>query len=182
MSLHKYGSDRRHAGVGTNISNHLIIDVRHKLPWRQRIVSDTGTAGLWMAWLWLCRSGIGVIGLLRVAATHPAALGLIAAGSAAVLFSGALTIGGASGALWLWNKIVGGQHEEAPVSAPNYAAYFGISDPQLHRCRSAQVCIVHHDAEGRILAIETEIPHPPAAADASGAAGACGPMPLQHAA
>lgn len=135
-----------------------------------------------MAWLWLCRSGIGVVGLVRIAATHPATLSLLAAGSAAVLFRGALTIGGASGALWLWNKVTGSRQDEAIGAKPNYAAYFGISDPQLHRCRSAQVCIVHHDADGRILAIETETPRPPTAADAQGPGSAAEPLLLQHAA
>lgn len=135
-----------------------------------------------MAWLWLCRSGIGVVGLIRVAATHPATFSLLAAGSATVLVRGALTIGGASGALWLWNKITGSRQEEATAPVPNYAAYFGISDPQLRRCRSAQVCIVHHDADGRILAIETETPRPPTVADVSGAADGAEAPPLQHAA
>lgn len=135
-----------------------------------------------MAWLWLCRSGVGVIGLVRVAASHPATLGLLAAGSTAVLFRGALTIGGASGALWLWNKVAGSRQDKVAVTAPNYAAYFGISDLKLHRCRSAQVCIVHHDADGRILAIETETPRPPTAEDASGSPDDAETPPLQQAA
>jgi poly-beta-1,6-N-acetyl-D-glucosamine biosynthesis protein PgaD len=39
--------------------------------------------------------------------------------------------------------------------SPDYASHFGLTASLLENGRTSQVCVVHHDALGRILAIET---------------------------
>jgi len=148
------------------------------------MLSDMGTAGLWGLWLWLCRPALGVLGWVRGASIQHCVTHLMAIGGASGLERGAFALCSACGVVWLWSKIVErGRIATRSAYSPNYAVHFGLSDLQLHRYRMSQVCIVHHDADGRISAIAPVEPTPPSAVDASApSAGSSGERELAEAA
>ena len=142
-----------------------------------------GTAGLWGLWLWLCRPALGVLAWVRGASIQHGMTHLIAIGGASGLERGAFAVCSACGVVWLWGKIV--QPGRTPARSrysPNYAVHFGLSDLQLHRYRMSQVCIVHHDVDGRISAIAPIEPTPPNAVDISGSAASSDERELAEAA
>jgi poly-beta-1,6-N-acetyl-D-glucosamine biosynthesis protein PgaD len=128
----------------------VIIDVRRQLPWRQRIVSDASTAGLWAGFLWLCRPVVGIFAPARFLDAH-----LVSAGASFAAEKLVLALLAVTACLVLWRKLA--DRRKAPAAgdtSPNYAAHFGLNDLQLHRGRSSQVCVMHHDSEGRIVGID----------------------------
>jgi poly-beta-1,6-N-acetyl-D-glucosamine biosynthesis protein PgaD len=128
----------------------VIINVRRQLPWRQRLISDVSTAGLWVGFLWLCRPVIGIFAPTRFVDAH-----LVSAGAPFAAERMVLTLLVVTAGLLLWRKLA--DRRKAPAAAegaPNYAGHFGLNDLQLHRGRSSQVCVVHHDADGRIVGID----------------------------
>lgn len=132
-----------------------IIDVRRSLPWRRRITSEFATFAVWVAWIVLCLStfassahaasaGRGI----HTSGAHTAAppVGQIEAG----LTLAALGLS----ALWAVPRL----RRTAPrilSATPDYASHFGLPETLVETGRTSQVCIVHHDNAGRILAIET---------------------------
>ncbi|HVY87289.1 MAG TPA: poly-beta-1,6-N-acetyl-D-glucosamine biosynthesis protein PgaD [Hyphomonadaceae bacterium] len=146
----------------------MIIDVRRQLPWRRRLTSDLATASLWGLWLWLCRpivsvfDGLSLLPQAKTVAHH--AITHVAVGKfpLASVERGIAALVIVSVALWLWHKISErGGTVEAPATAPDYASHFQMSEALLKHCRAAQVCVVHHDAEGQIVAIRTVPTLPP---------------------
>ena len=146
--------------TGTTISDSVIINVRRQLPWRQRLISDASTAGLWAGFLWLCRPVLGIF-----APTHFVDAHLVSAGASFSAQRMVLALLVVTAGLLLWRKLA--DRRKAPAAAavsPNYAGHFGLNDLQLHRGRSSQICIVHHDADGRIVGIDAVTPGAQAAA------------------
>ena len=147
--------------TGTTISDSVIINVRRQLPWRQRLISDASTAGLWAGFLWLCRPVAGIF-----TPTHFVDAHLVSAGAPVAAGQIVLLLLAVCGGLMLWRKLA--DRRKAPAAAegsPNYAGHFGLNDLQLHRGRSSQVCVVHHDADGRIVGIDAVTADAPAAAE-----------------
>jgi poly-beta-1,6-N-acetyl-D-glucosamine biosynthesis protein PgaD len=137
----------------------VIINVRRQLPWRQRLISDASTAGLWAGFLWLCRPVAGIFAPTRFVDAHLVSAGAPFAAERMVLALLVVTAG-----LLLWRKLA--DRRKAPAAAdvsPNYAGHFGLNDLQLHRGRSSQVCVVHHDADGRIVGIDAVTADAPSA-------------------
>lgn len=115
-----------------------------------------------MGFLWLCRPVVGIF-----APTHFVDAHLVSAGAPFAAEKIVLALLAVSAGLLLWRKLA--DRRKAPAAAdrsPNYAAHFGLNDLQLHRGRSSQVCVVHHDADGRIVGIEAVTPEAPSAAEA----------------
>lgn len=110
-------------------------------------------------------SGFSVLTHQPLLRTHRAATHFMAHSDTLSLEHGVLAVSGASLLLWLWNKLSGLRKEARCSQAANYALHFGLSELHLHVCRLAQTCIVHHDDDGRIVAIETAAPLPPARAE-----------------
>ena len=134
------------------------------------MLSDMGTAGLWGLWLWLCRPALGALSWLRGAWIQHGVAHLIALGASSAIERGAFALCSACGIVWLWGELSQRRRNAPmPTYSPNYAVHFGLSDLQLHRYRMSQVCIVHHDDDGRISAIASVEPMAPSILDASAA-------------
>lgn len=134
----------------------LIIDARHRLRWHQRLCSDAGTAMLWGAWLWLWRPLFSAFAWLsKLGAGAPPTLLPLAAGLPLGLERSAVALLGTSGTLLLWNLLPARRTPPPPPpSLQDYARHFDLSVEVLVAGRAAAVCVVHHDEQGRIVAIE----------------------------
>lgn len=144
-----------------------IINIRHQLRWHQRLYSDASTLALWSAWLWLCRPAIlGAIGMVGVAfglerpAQHAVAGPALPSIEAMVLL-----LAGVSVLLLLWKRL----SREPAVRPrtdrlPDFGRHFGLGIDQISAARDSRRCVVHHDEQGRIVAIESAAPALPAQA------------------
>lgn len=147
----------------------LIINARHRLAWHQRLVSDASTAMMWGGWLWLwspvLRSSTWLAGLgVR---SYPTLAKLLASGSADDLQRSVVALVGASGTLLVWSRLPARKVRAAPIpTTGEYARHFEVPEHELQAGRRASVCVVHHDASGRIVHVECREP----AGCASGAA------------
>lgn len=132
-------------------SDSLIIDARQQLPWTMRLASDTSTAMLWGWWLWLCRPALSLI--TWVSAYIPPKF--IVLGSATTLEGPMVALVGTSGTLMLWNLLPAKTAPSSKAYTLNtYAQHFELPLTQIVEGRDASVCVVHHDANGRIERIE----------------------------
>lgn len=137
----------------------FIINARHQLDWRQRLLTDAATAGLWVFWLTLMQpltsllqfQVSGHFGL----AVRPLAMNLFLFGHKSLHWL--LALGGTSGLLLAWSRLPVRPAGSLAVSCPIQVASrrHAVCGEQLRSGRGANVCVVHHDEQGRIIAIET---------------------------
>ena len=152
-----------------------IINLRHQLRWHHRLYSDASTLALWSAWLWMCRPLVlGALGLAGVAfgVPHP---GPAASSDHALpsIEEMALLLAGVSGLLLAWNRLSREPAVRPRVDAlPDFCRHFGLDTDQISFARESRRCIVHHDDQGRIIAIESAAPGQPAVNDPSYSAAA----------
>lgn len=123
-----------------------LIDRRRDHSWQRRLPGRLGTGALWL----------GSAGLVGV----PKLMGCLLVGSLLVP------------TLLMLDRKRHGQQPQGrpsnpslalaaiPLSRPDAAARLGLAESQLFRARHASLCTVHHDAEGRIVALDV---HPPVA-------------------
>lgn len=138
-------------------NNSLIIDVRSQLRWHQRMLSDTFTALLWGVWFYLWRPIAGLIAWL-----HSWGI-MLRPASAKFLYTGTLSlesfisVAGAAGLLMLWSLLPKREVSVQPTAHTVQASanYFGIPVESIEQGQAACICVVHHDAFGRIERIET---------------------------
>lgn len=137
------------------MSTTLIINARRQLHWQQRLFSDTSTALMWGGWLYLWRPFLAAAGALSN--LQPLAIKLLGGSSPATLIYSLVALVGSSGTLLLWNLLPARKAREAQrvQTLRDYAAHFALPEHTIVAGRSANVCVVHHDAEGRIVGIET---------------------------
>jgi poly-beta-1,6-N-acetyl-D-glucosamine biosynthesis protein PgaD len=144
------------------MSAHLIIDARDRLPWHQRLASDAGTALLWSGWLWLWAPLVERLAL-AFASAIPLGVRLgpsLAKAGAVSAAAGSLehpvvAFVGASGTLLFLNRLPAPRAEAAPeVTLREQARQHGLAEAELRGAREASVCVVHHDAQGRIVRLE----------------------------
>lgn len=138
----------------------LIIDARHRLRWHQRLMSDASTAMLWGGWLWLWRpllsaaNWLGSVGS-TVGNLHPLLAGLLGASAAINVEGPLLTLAGTSGTLLLWKMLPARKPTApAPRELQDYARHFQLPPATIEAGRRTSVCVVHHDAQGRIVRID----------------------------
>lgn len=136
----------------------VIINARRQLDWKRRVFSDVVTAGLWIGWifLWLpvYRRLHQVIGLhLNFdLAAHEV---LEAVAPISYLHSIVALIGTCV-LLLLWTLLPRRTvtHAHATETLADYASAFALDADLIARGRRGRIVTVHHDAEGRIRAIE----------------------------
>lgn len=136
------------------MSHPLIINVRQQLHWQQRLFSDASTAMLWGLWLWLWRPVLSTLNWLAGmgAGMQPTLLKLMLPAS---VEGGVVALVGTSGTLLLWNLLPARRAAAQP--GPDLAAYaqhFQLPVQAIEAGRESRICVVHHDAQGRILRIE----------------------------
>lgn len=138
-----------------------IIDVRRSLPWRRRIASEFATFAVWIGWSVLCLTTFASSAHAAAAGhrVNQSAIHSAAPPSGQIEAALALAALGIS-ALWAVPRL----RRTAPrtlAQTPDYASHFGLSETLVATGRTSQVCVVHHDASGRILAIETSAQRQP---------------------
>ncbi len=155
----------------------LIINVRGQLRWHHRLFSDAGTLALWSAWLWMCRPAIlAGVGMLAVAfGRKRPAPGTPAGNALPSVEEMALVLIGVCALLLLWNRLSREPAVRPRVDLlPDFQRHFGLSDLAINAARDSQRVLVHHDEQGRIVAIEpaasTRDPRPADGAPFSAAA------------
>ena len=137
----------------------LIIDLRHLLPWHRRYVSNTSTALLWGVWILLWRPFLLLWALVEIKAGHGAA-SLIDAMSLS-LEQGITALIACAVALWLWSRFVPAQRarkRRIVLNSQDYARYFELPEQRVLQAREQKICVVHHDAAGKIIAVTAQ-PH-----------------------
>ena len=139
--------------------DNLIINCRHHLRWHQRLLSNASTAAAWAGWLYLWRPIVNGAGWLTSwsSSYQPLAAKILASSTPSSLEHSALALIGTSGTLLLWSRLPARKptttlhHQETLQS---YASHFGMAEQQILAGRAASVCVVHHDAHGKIIGIE----------------------------
>ena len=138
----------------------IIIDARARLSWHQRIAWDASTAALWGGWLWLwsplLRAGDS---LARLGGDLPWLPKLLPAAGAGSLQLSLVALAGTSGTLMAMSKHPSRKpHSDEALPTAEYARRFQVSEQAIEAGRDAVICVVHHDADGRIARIECRAP------------------------
>ncbi len=143
------------------MSTSIIIDARNRLSWRQRLAWEASTAALWGGWLFLWaplfKSGVT---LARLGIELPPWIpGLLPAGNTGSLPLSIVALAGTSGTLMALNKLpVRKAQADEALPVAEYAKHFQVSAQVIEEGRNAAICVVHHDADGRIAGIECRAP------------------------
>ncbi len=135
-------------------SNNLIIDLRRKLPWHKRYMSNTSTAMMWACWLFLWRPIVLVIGLIGLQKPHLVHEVLHAFGIG--VQHGITALIACAVALWLWSHFIPAKtvKKSEVKTTDDYAEYFALPMTQIEHGREQKISTVHHDENGRITFIE----------------------------
>ena len=135
----------------------MIINARHDLDWRRRLLSDVLTALLWIGWilLWL-----PVFHKLHEVIRLHVKFGLAAREildtvTPISIEHSLLALIGTSALLLLWSMLPKRKvtHAHATLSTADYAGYVGLAEPDNRTGREARVCVVSHAENGAITAI-----------------------------
>ncbi|WP_024302548.1 poly-beta-1,6-N-acetyl-D-glucosamine biosynthesis protein PgaD [Pseudogulbenkiania sp. MAI-1] len=139
--------------------DNLIINARHHLPWHQRLLSNASTAAAWAGWLYLWRPIVNGANWLTSwgASYHQLLAKTLATGTSGSLENSVVALLGTSGTLLLWSRLPARKPTTTPhhqETLASYARHFGMDEQQILAGRAASVCVVHHDAHGKIIGIE----------------------------
>ena len=140
------------------MADKLIINVRRHLHWRQRLATDASTAVMWGGWLSLWQPLFKAMIWLSSWGARPLVWKLLPAASLVALQQSALALAGACSALLLWSLLPARKVTTPHLvqSLTDYAAHFGVPEQQIQAGQATAVCVVHHDAQGRIIGIEAQ--------------------------
>jgi len=137
----------------------LIINARAHLPWQTKLLSDSLTAIMWGAWLFLWRPVVHVVIVLH-------AIGCTDVGKISSMLhsctpdinfeNGLLAILSSVTALLLWSLLPSKKVKTAHRvnSLHDYAQHFQLSDQQINQGRSQQIATVYHNEHGQIVGIK----------------------------
>lgn len=121
-----------------------IIDLRSRLHWRQRLPGRFSTGVLWLG-------TFSLLGPLKLA-------GVLLAASLVAPPALLLQRGRRQPQLVPWVATARPPAAELPRAV--VAAQLGLPESQLFRARHAAICTVHHDDQGRIVALALPCPAP----------------------
>lgn len=132
----------------------LIIDLRDRLPWHRRYMSNTTTAILWGCWLLLWRPFVLIAGYIALEKPHLIHYFFLA--FAKVIENGFTALLACAISLWLWSNFIPSKtRQQAEAKSLNeYADEFGLETQQLNLLRQQKISTVHHDMHGRITHID----------------------------
>ncbi len=137
----------------------LIINARHNLTWYVRLGSDATTAMMWAGWLYLWRPLMQMLILLNSwgASFRMTATKVLCNTPTLSLEGSIIALLGTSSTLLLWSLLPSKQVKSAHQVSTlrDYARHFELPEQQIRLGRDTSVCVVHHDAEGKITHIET---------------------------
>lgn len=132
----------------------LIIDLRARLPWHRRYMSNTTTAILWGFWLFLWRPIVLIASYIAIEKPHLIHYFFLT--FTKVIENGFTALLACAVSLWLWSNFMPSKSRKQAQakSLSEYAEEFGLEAPQLNLLRQQKVSIVHHDMNGRITHID----------------------------
>lgn len=135
----------------------LIIDLRNQMPWHKRYVSHTTTAMLWAVWLLLWRPLMLIVGIIGV--QKPQLLQHFIDVSATIVENGFVALIGCAISLWLWSNYASTKSIKSAEQKDieDYAAYFSMPIEDLEQSRHDKIVTVHHNAEGQIIRIDSDL-------------------------
>lgn len=141
------------------MSDSLIINARHHLQWHTRLFSDTSTAMMWGCWLYLWRPVVSTLNWVANMGFGVRPFAALASTTMPISWElSAMALVGASGSLLLWNLLPTRKARETHKvqNLSDYATHFQLPEHHIAAGRETSVCVVHHDAEGRIVHIEAK--------------------------
>lgn len=139
----------------------LIINKRHELPLRKKILWDLVTVALWIGWIYLWEPLLVVIYNIVMLDAEPDQLWSVILNDISVIpVEHALEMLITTPlVLFLLSRI---NRHRAPTEhliydANDYADYFKIDNDELKRCVNNQLVTVYHDELGHIIRLEETI-------------------------
>lgn len=139
----------------------LIINKRHELPLRKRLVWDSMTALLWIGWIYLWKPLLVVFyGIITLKAEPDDIADVIVSEIGVIPFENAITMLIATPlVLFVLSRL---NRHKAPsehliYEPEDYAEYFNLDDSQLEECVNSQLITVYHDDQGHITRLENQI-------------------------
>lgn len=141
------------------MSTSIIIDARNRLSWHERFAWDASTAALWGGWLWLWAPLLKAGASLASVGIDLPLPTLLPAGGAGSFPLSIVALAGTSGTLMALNKLpVRRPQADEALPVAEYAKRFQVPEQVIEAGRRASICVVHHDADGRIAGIECRAP------------------------
>jgi len=140
-------------------NNPLIINIRQHLHWRKRLFSDTTTAMMWGAWLYLWRPVLMLGSAQAIWSVHKGSIHFALASTSDNLqyVIEAVLIGCII--LLLWTFLPSRRVTETPEhTLEDYAAHFHVPEAEIIAGRASSICTVYHDANGRMTSIRADAP------------------------
>lgn len=138
----------------------LIINVKRQLPRHQQWLSNASTVMMWGMFLYLWRPVFHIalwMGSVHAGTRLLQSMGLIdAPGASLSLLQDVLPAVLASALLlMLWSRLpaIYTNALQHPADDTQQAQHFAINAEQLADARHTQVCVVHHDEQGKIIDI-----------------------------
>ncbi len=141
-------------------NNPLIINIRQHLHWRKRLFSDTTTAMMWGAWLYLWRPVLMLGSAQAIWSVHKGSIHFAFASTSDNLkyVIEAVLVGCII--LLLWTFLPSRRVSVTPEhTLEEYATHFGLPAEQIEAGRAANICTVFHDAHGRMISIRPDATH-----------------------
>ena len=141
------------------MTDRLIINASGEMSWSRRLLTWTSTTVLWGIWLYLWEP-IGHKFKLAMQGHQPhfqPMMHVVSTLSPVSLTHALFALIGTTTTLLLWTFLPGKArtyHHGVEVLG-DYARYFQLSESSIKAARESQICIVHHDDEGKITSIET---------------------------
>ena len=136
------------------MSKHLIINLRHQLPWHQRYLSTTTTALLWMGWLGLWKPLLAVaLGFMAIHQPHLLLrmLGGIGIEHYLVMLSACAI------SLWLWSSYMPAKRIKHfhRYRSQDYANYYQLNQELLIKAQGTKNLTVIHHPNGQIADLKS---------------------------
>lgn len=139
----------------------LIINRRHEMPKRKRVIWDVLTIGLWLGFIYLWKPVLIVFyGIMTLEETPDQISDWIYENISSVTFEHAVTMLVATPIiLFVLSRL---NRHRAPsehliYEPSDYADYFNIEISELQQCSDSQYVSVYHDANGHIIHLNGEI-------------------------
>lgn len=139
----------------------LIINKRHELPLKNRLIWDAITVILWIGWLYLWKPFFIVIYQILILDAQPEEISTVIYDTIkSIPFEHALFMLIATPViLFVLSRI---HRHNAPsmhhvFATKDYADYFHIDVDTLYTCNSSQLVTVYHDEHGQIIQVENTI-------------------------
>jgi biofilm PGA synthesis protein PgaD len=139
----------------------LIINKRHELPLRKKIIWDIVTILLWAGWLYLWKPFFHVIYKIFTLDAKPNELADVIMDNIHVipLHKALIMLITTPIILFLLSRI--NRHREPTAhliyDSNEYAKFFGVENSQLEHCRNSQLVTVHHNDHGQITLLEDQV-------------------------